>query len=1102
MLNLPFSRSLPRRPQFRTVSLLDFALRLSIAVSIPTLCFTLVTPAAFCQSTTEGAIGGTLLDPSGAAIRDAVIVATGRGSGFEASTSTDSAGDFRFAGLPPGSYRVEVRVSPYTPFTANAVKVEIGQVTTLSPRLSLGSQTQVVVVKEETPVIDTTSAGFSTNLDQNAVHGLPSNGRRWSDFALLTPTVTPDQEGRGLLSFRGISVLLNNNTMDGADNNQAFFSEERGRTKMAYSTTEASVREFQVNASNYSAEYGRAAGGAVNTITHSGSNSPHGSAFFYDRDSEWAAQNPFTQLTTQPQPGIFTSSPFTPRDQRKQWGLAIGGPVVHRKLFGFFAYDQQARNYPAISQPGNASAFYARPTSNELTALTARLGVGANEVVLQQYNNVLTGLATETGMVPRSASQLIFFPKLDYQPDDRNHYTLQYNHMQSNSPNGVQSQTSAQYGVSSFGDSIIKGDWGVARWNTFLTPTRMNEVLLQYGRDFEAELSTPSTSFEEPLTRNPVGTAPQVSILSSSYGLTIGKPAALDRAAFPDEHRTQVKDVYTQVIASHVLKAGLDFNHVSDLTQNLYGGGGQYVYDSMTGFVADLLNPGHCGIGVDSYGNLPCYSYFQQALGPSRFNMSTNDYALFVTDEWRVLHNLTLSLGVRYEFEQLPQPSGTLVNPDIPQTAKIPEDRNNFGPRLGLAWNVFGRGSTVVRAGYGIFYGRIINSTISSALVNTGSPGGQLTYKIKPVDQGAPQFPYIFNSFIANSIKPAAVFFDPRFQAPQVHQAEVSIQQQLGFRTDLTISALASLGRELPDFVDTNIDPAAITTITYQVKDPSGSGPLPLEYRTKFFAGRLNLNYQQITDIFSETNSKYEAAVVTLKHHMRSHFELNANYTYAHAMDFNQNETTFADANDLMDPTNFAAEYGPSNFDVRQRATGYLMMRSPFHAHGFAGLLLNGYAAAPVVSAQSGLPFSMRTGGSIPALRYYDRVNRLETRSGLGYSMNGSGGDNRIPGLPRNDYRYPGTISTDARLSKNTSLTEHVHIELLAEIFNLLNHQNATSVDTTGYYISNPTKAGELPTLTYNTSKTGVPLFGTITNANSNTLYRERQFQLGMKLAF
>ena len=1017
----------------------------AVCICIVLAMLSLACPPVQSQSTTDGAIGGTLLDPSGAAITEARVVATGRNSGFETSTTTDSSGNFRFVGLPPGNYRVEVRIVPYTPYTANSVEVEVGRVTRLSPHLAIGSQQQTVIVKEEAPAIDTTSSGVSNNLDPVAVHSLPSNGRRWSDFALLTPTVTPDQQGYGLLSFRGISVLLNNSTMDGADNNQAFFSEERGRTKIGYSTSEASVREFQVNASNYSAQYGRAAGGVVNTVTHSGSNVFHGSSFFFDRDSDWGAQNPFTQITVEPESNTFVSTPYTPRDWRKQWGLTLGGPLRHRKLFAFFAYDQYQRNFPAIAQPGNSAKFYDQPSSNELSALAERLGTD-NASALQQYDQVLIGLSTETGVVPRSATQLILFPKIDYQPNDRNHYSVQYNHMQWNSPNGAQTQTSTQYGVASFGNNIVKDDWGVARWNTFLSSTRMNEVLVQYGRDFEAELSTPASTFERPLTQNPAGTAPQVSLLSSSYGLKIGKPAALDRTAFPDEHRSQLQDVFTAVLGNHVAKAGVDYNHVTDLTQNLYGGGGQYVYDSMTGFVADLLNPNHCGIGADSYGDLPCYSYFQQALGPSRFTMSTNDYAAFLSDDWRVLHNVTLSLGIRYEYEQLPQPNATLINADIPQTSKIPEDHNNFGPRLGVAWDVFGSSRTVLRAGYGVFYGRIINSTISSALINTGVPNGQLTYKIKPLDQGAPKFPYVFASSISNTIKPAAVFFDPRFQAPQVHQAEISIQQQLGFRTDITVTALASLGRELPNFIDTNIDPASISTITYNVKDPGGYGPLPAAYKTIFFINRINPNYQQITDIFSETNSKYEAVVVTLKHRMREHFALNAHYTYAHAMDYNQNETTFADANDVLDPTNFAAEYGPSNFDVRQRVTGYLLMRSPFRAHGLAGTLVNGYAVAPTLSAQTGLPFTMRSGGSIPALRYYDSVNRLETQSGLGYSINGSGGDNRIPGVGRNTYRYPGTISDDMRLSKETPISEHVHLELLAEVFNLLNHQNVTAM--------------------------------------------------------
>jgi hypothetical protein len=1070
------------------------------AVPLALLLFTC--PTVLSQSTTEGTIAGTVLDPSGASIASARIVATSQNDSSNYVTTADASGSFRFAGLPPGNYRVEIRLAQYTPYYADAVLVEVGRVTTLSPRLALGPLNETVIVKEEAPALDTTSAAISTNLDEDAIHGLPSNGRRWSDFALLTPTVTPDQQGYGLLSFRGISGLLNNNTMDGADNNQAFFSEERGRSSIGYSTSEASVREFQVNASNYSAEYGRAAGGVVNTVTHSGSNNFHGSSFFYDRDNQLGgAQNPYSQVTTEPQPGTFVSSPFTPRDWRKQWGASAGGPIQRDRLFWFFSYDQYQRNFPAISQPGNAAKFYAEPTDNELTALAERLGVPLNSMALQQYNSVLADLASVTGIVPRSATQLILFPKLDYQLNDRNHFAAQFNHMRWNSPNGVQTETSTQYGVASFGNSIVSDDWGIARWNTFLSATKMNDLLFQYGRDFEAQLSTPPSAFEQTLTQNQAQTVPQISLLSSSYGLKIGKPAALDRSAFPDEHRMQINDVFTAVLGNHVVKAGVDYNHVTDLTQNLYGGGGQYVYDSMTGFVSDLLSPNHCGVSSEGYGDLPCYTYFQQALGPTRFTLGTNDYAAFAADEWRLARHLSLTAGLRYEYEQMPPTNPNLLNAEIPQTSRLPQDRNNFGPRLGLAWDVFGHGNTVFRAGYGMYYGRIINSTISSALVDTGSPNGQLTYRIKPIDPGAPAFPYVFSTSIANAIKPAAVYFDPHFQNPQVHEAEVSIAQSLGKGRELTVSALARLGRELPNFVDTNIDLASVGTVTYKVKDTSGLGPLPAQYTTKFFTSRINPDYQQITDIFSETNSKYEAAIVTLKQRLRHELQLQAHYTYSHAADFNQNETTFADADDVLDPTDFAAEYGPSNFDVRQRVTGFLMARTPWKLSGFAGVLLNGYSAAPTLSAQTGLPFSMRTGGSIPDLPYLDTVNRLQTLSGLGYSINGSGGDNRIPGIGRNTYRYPGTINTDMRLAKETRFSEKTRVELLGEVFNVLNHQNVTSVDTTGYYIGNGSTAGSTPTLTYNTSGTQ-PLFGTIENANSTTLYRERQVQVGMKLFF
>ena len=184
-----------------------------------------------------------------------------------------------------------------------------------------------------------------------AVENLPINGGRWSDFALLTPGVNNDVNGFGLLSFRGISTLMNNNTIDGANNNQAFFSEERGRTRAGYSTPKVAVQEFQVNTSNYSAEYGRAAGGVINTVTKSGTNEIHGEAYFFYRDNAWGATNPFTTLAAQTSPGVYTIQPFKPSDIRRICGIGLGGAIIKDKLFWYFAYDWYYSEFPRYSRP-------------------------------------------------------------------------------------------------------------------------------------------------------------------------------------------------------------------------------------------------------------------------------------------------------------------------------------------------------------------------------------------------------------------------------------------------------------------------------------------------------------------------------------------------------------------------------------------------------------------------------------------------------------------------------------------------------------------------------------------------------------------------------
>src|SRR5215208_6955804 len=251
---------------------------------------------AFAQSTTTGAIGGVVTNPNKEVVSGAAVAVKNLETNKEETATTDDTGRFKVANLQPGRYSVTVNSSGFSPMVSENVIVEVGRETPLEVSLSVGPVTGSVDVSAEAPVINTTQQDFSTNINQTSINELPINGRRWSNFALLTPGAVPDG-AFGLISFRCISGLLNNNTVDGGDNNNAFYSEERGRTRISYVVSQASVREFQVNTSNYSAEYGRAAGGVINTVTQSGTNEFHGSAFYYLRDNKLGATNPLTTRT-------------------------------------------------------------------------------------------------------------------------------------------------------------------------------------------------------------------------------------------------------------------------------------------------------------------------------------------------------------------------------------------------------------------------------------------------------------------------------------------------------------------------------------------------------------------------------------------------------------------------------------------------------------------------------------------------------------------------------------------------------------------------------------------------------------------------------------
>jgi hypothetical protein len=1038
-------------------------------------------------------------------VTGATVNSRNLGTDTTANAVADSTGHYVIAHLAPGVYSLEISATGFAVYKVTNVTVEVGRVTTIDARLGVQSQQETVIATAEAPVIVSDSADFSTNINNTTIENLPINGRRWSFFALSTPGAVPDG-GFGLVSFRGISGLLNNNTVDGADNNQAFFSEERGRTRISYSTSEASIEEFQINTSNYSAEYGRAAGGVVNAVTKSGTNQIHGQAFWYLRSSDWGAINPFS-FEKEVVNGVSTNVAFLPEDKRHQFGGGIGGAIIKDKLFFFFSADQQLRPFPAAANSGTPNAIFAPLSTAEASTLTSRGIVPTSAPV----SNALAFLTDLTGTVPRRGDQLILLPKIDWNINAKNHASFTYNRLRWNSPAGIQSAATVTRGVESFGNDFVKDDWGIARLTTTISPSMTNEFRYQYGRDFEFENGQNAIT-GEPISQ--LGLSAQISI-GGVGGFTFGMPNFLNRPSFPDERRNQVADSVAWSRGRHQLKFGFDFNHVSDNDTNLFEGFGAYSYNTRVDYISDFVaaSTGHAGFCP---GAVNCYSTFVQGFGTPGFIFSTNDLAFFAQDDWHITPRLTLNLGLRWETELMPSPQ--IPNSALPLTNSFPSDHTDFGPRLGFAWDVTGHGKTIVRGGYGIFYGRIINSTIFNAIANTALASGQNTIpSLKPTDAGAPTYPNVIVSGAAPAGS-SAVQFAPNTKLPMVHEFDFEVEREIATNTVVSLSYIGSLGRRLPRFVDTNLA-APTQQITYQVVQPSGAVSSPFvsdaqigqTFTAPLFVvpadatkkplsggtGRPNIALSTITNISDSVDSTYNAFVVALNRRFYKSFQIQSSFTYSHSNDFGQSSQTFTATNNVLNPFDLNAEDGRSSFDIRKRfAFGAVWSPNPFKGDNKVFReLVNGFTLSPLLVVSSGAPFTPSISGNAP-----NPVGFVNVLGGTGVLA--AGGTNRPPFFAPNSFQQPGTANVDFRIQKEFSIRETWKLLLSGDAFNLFNHTNFTGVDTQMYTIcgANVTcsSTGTIPTaneLVFN------PHFG-VPTSSSNSLIAQRQIQVGLRLNF
>ena len=1065
-----------------------------------------LTAVGLAQSTTTGSIGGVVTNPNKEVVPGATVIAKNAGTNKEDTATTDDTGRFKVANLQPGIYSVSVNAAGFSQITQENVVVEVGRETGLEVSLSVGPVTGTVDVSAEAPVINTTQQDFSTNINQTSINELPINGRRWSNFALLTPGAVPDGTF-GLISFRGISGLLNNNTIDGGDNNQAFFAEERGRTRISYSVSQAAIREFQVNTSSYSAEYGRSAGGVVNAITKSGTNDFHGGAFYYQRNNKWGALNPLAVRQALVN-GVFTPVGYKPEDVRHQFGGTIGGPIVRDRAFFFFSYDQQNRDFPGLAVFGQNG--FLNLTQANRDALIAR------GLTNTQINSTLGFLATLSGPVPRTGDQKLLLPKVDWVINDKNTLTVSYNRLRWDSPAGIQTQATNTRAVDNFGDDFVQIDSLNAKLASTFSSTLLNEFRFQWGRDNEFQFSQPPIAGEP---TNAIGGRSPQTILVGATTFSFGMPEFLERASFPDERRWQFADTVTLTAGNHTFKWGGDINFVKDIINNLRFSGGEFNYTGATtglpDFIVDYVNfqtngsirnlatnsglLGRC-VGPQTPGVFrfagKCYAgNFNQGFGVLGLTMKTTDLNYFLQDDWRVTPRFTLNLGLRYEYQLNPDPVN--VNPALPQTNNKVDDRNNFGPRIGFAYDVSGDGKTSVRGGWGLYYGRVINSTVYNTLVNTGvgTDRGQRQFTASATNLPAacagqtadncallPIYPNLLPA--SNPPVGAVQYFDDDFQLPQIHQWDFIVEREISRNTVVSASYLGSFGNSLPNFVDTNLPQAARTVALNIVGGPFAGQT----YLTPIFVGpRPNTGFAQITEIRSDVVSKYHALVFQANRRLTRGLQFQANYTLSRSSDTGQTSTTFTTNNLPFNAFDQQGEDALSAFDRRQKfVVSAVYNPNPFN-DGAAKAIFNGWTIAPILNAFSGQRVTGNISGNITPTSFGFASNTTP-----GGGINGSGGSSRFSLVPRNFFKQPNIWYLDGRISRRFSLTESVKLEVLAEGFNVFNRTQVTNVNPTIY-----NQAGT--TLTFN--GVGTNPFFNVTGADS-TLFRERQVQFAARFEF
>jgi Carboxypeptidase regulatory-like domain len=1047
------------------------------------------------QNLQRGEIRGYVYDTTHALVPNAKVTISNASTGFRREFTTDATGSYEFPQLLPGVYKLQAEAAGFAMTQITDVVVDIGASIGLDITLPVKGQTQTVTVSaESTAAVDTATAGINQVINQKNLEDLPLSGRDYRDLAELSSSAQVVPGLRGGIRLGGQQSDFTGLVIDGQDSFNNFFGEFVGSLETKNFTIPLdAVEEFQVVTDGFAPEFGHATGGLINVITKSGSNELHGEAHEYyrgDRLTENDALGNAPNITNQ-----------------NQFGGSAGFPIHKDRQFMFVATDVQREYGPLVSQicppsptsgeqaaclaalptitgpsfancmPGACGGAVPLPANLAGTGAMLPAGCGtpaAGDLVLKDCYGV-TSLAGFNGSNNQFQRLFTILGHYDYQFSPANHFSIR-SYFTRNHTDGFSGGVGQNEIPQAFDDTenfINKGGSVIFSLNTALGK-KVNEIRFSI-QDEVRERMPNSTS--PGLTIAPsaadVAANPGLADLTAGHAFAFGIGQRYFLPINNQDGKLEAADNFDYVFGKHDIKFGGDIDVFQDRKDSFVGwSAGQYDFFD----VADFQNANFSGAGGCA-ANFNCFLSQGVALnglpltykGPAttEFPNYQSDLGLYWQDKWAITPSVTITYGLRWDGTWNPQPQtpllgnkvlvgvgplgqGTSVQP-VPQ--RWPADFNQFGPRVGVAWNARrGEHPTVVRGAWGYYYAQAI-----AGIFTPTQGSGNLTHCIGSCafpDGGLVGFPYLnpnSTNLAANQLcgtqfgcpapSTQGDYIDPKFENPRVSSLTGSVEQTLARSLTMTVTYafvhsthLRTGGYPSEEAWSRNFVgcPAPFTT------DAFGRS---------FLCGPLdpNLSFDNSSaggDTASFSHGNYHSIVANVTKRFSNHFQVFANYIWSQNKDNGSSERDTDTYFGTQDPFNIAIDYGRNGLDIKHQ----------FKAAGVYELPL-GFAASASVIAHTGVPYPLYVNVDV---------------NGDAVSDNGHNNDRptvqlsngKVVLLNRYPFNQPGFAELDMRLQKDFKFKERYHALLSADFFNLTNRANVYSNPDTSATIDYATLGG------------------------------------------